>query len=155
MKNDHADELEAALQLPVATTCAFGLKFCCRYKQATVRWLVGLSLSQHQLCAFLCQLVLDRLCRQQKYCLSGQIISKGLIKAIAHAKDGDCFVCIIIPLRKRCHLTAFAPMTSGKSCTRSIMSAKHTVQFRHLAKMQKVSQLNHASAEVKSVYLHL
>ena len=31
--------------------------------------------------------------------LSGQDTSKGRIKAAAHAKDGDCFGCLIIPLR--------------------------------------------------------
>lgn len=30
--------------------------------------------------------------------LSGQHTSKGRIKATAHAKDGDCFGCIILPL---------------------------------------------------------
>ena len=38
-------------------------------------------------------------CAQGMECrLSGQGISKGRIKAAAHAKDGDCFVCVIIPL---------------------------------------------------------
>jgi len=41
--------------------------------------------------------------------LSGQDTSKGRIKAAAHAKDGDCFGCLITPLRTTlrhflCHL---------------------------------------------------
>lgn len=40
-------------------------------------------------------------CMQRRRCpkvLSGQHTSKGRIKAAAHAKDGDCFVCLVIPL---------------------------------------------------------
>ena len=37
--------------------------------------------------------------------LSGQDISKGRIKAAAHAKDGDCFGCLIIPLNTAYYLT--------------------------------------------------
>ena len=53
--------------------------------------------------------------------LSGQEISKGQIKAIAHAKDGDCFGCLIIPHNNSKHRVVskfgMLVLTAVNTCT--------------------------------------
>ena len=63
--------------------------------------------------------------------LSGQDTSKGRIKAAAHAKDGDCFVCLITPLTTTlCHLGIQQDVTYALPCVYQIhcMTSTKTTQ---------------------------
>lgn len=74
------------------------------------------------------------------HALSGQDTSKGRIKAAAHAKDGDCFGCLITPLRTTlcqllCHL--------GMHKVLLMFCLMHTDTLPYFTKFPQFNKLRH------------